>query len=72
MVDLIVKAVTDPLTILALTEFFKKYKTVAIKITLASGYKYKRVLYIEQTDSLYINFKIKFKKETLKREILSF
>ena len=56
MVNLIVKVVADPLTILALTEFIKKYKTVAINyiMTLASEYKHKRTLRVKQTESLYI------------------
>ena len=55
MVNLTVKVVTDPLTILVLTEFFKKYKTVAISyvMTLASEYKHKRTLRVEQIKSLY-------------------
>ena len=49
MVDLIVKAVADPLTILALTEFIKKHKTVAINyiMTLTSEYKHERTLHIK-------------------------
>ena len=56
MVKLTVKVVTDLLTILALTEFIKKYKIVAASyiMTLALKYKYKRALYIKQTVSLYI------------------
>ena len=57
MVDLTVKAVADPLTILALTEFVKKHKTVAasyIMMTLTSEYKHKRTLRVKQTESLYI------------------
>ena len=56
MVDLAVKAVTDPLTILALTEFIKKYKVIAVSyiMTLALGYKHKRTLRVKQTESLYI------------------
>ena len=56
MVNLAVKAVADPLTILALTEFIKKHKMIAISyvMTLASGYKHKRTLRVEQTESLYI------------------
>ena len=56
MVNLIVKVVTDLSAILALTKFTKKHKTVTINyvITLASGYKHKRTLYIKQTESLYI------------------
>ena len=56
MVDLAVKVVADLLTILALTEFIKKYKTVAINyvMTLISGYKHKRTLRVEQIESLYI------------------
>ena len=44
MVGLIVKVVTDPLAILALTEFIKKYKIVTINyvMTLASGYKHEK------------------------------
>ena len=55
MVNLTVKVLIDPLTILALTEFMKKYKIVAASyiITLASESKYKRALYIEQIESLY-------------------
>ena len=56
MVDLIAKVVSDPLTILALTKFIKKHKTLTINyiMTLASEYKHKRTLRIEQTESLYI------------------
>ena len=56
MVNLAVKVVADPLTILALTEFIKKYKTVAINymMTLTSGYKHRRTQGIKQTESLYI------------------
>ena len=56
MVDLAVKVIADLLTILALTEFIKKYKTVAISyiMILISGYKYKRTLRIKQIKSLYI------------------
>ena len=56
MVDLIVKVVADPLTILALIKFIKKYKIVAASyvVTLTSGYKHKWALYIKQIKSLYI------------------
>ena len=56
MVNLIVKVVTDLLTILTLTEFIKKYKTVTINyvMTLASEYKHKRTLRVKQTENLYI------------------
>ena len=56
MVNLIVKAVANPLTILALTKFIKKYKTIAISyvMTLASGYKHERTLRVKKTESLYI------------------
>ena len=56
MVNLILKAVADPLAILALTKFIKKHKTVAASyiMTLASGYKHKRTLRVKQTESLYI------------------
>ena len=56
MVGLAVKAVADPLAILALTEFIKKYKTVAINyvMTLASEYKHERTLRVKQIKSLYI------------------
>ena len=55
MVNLTVKAVINSLTILALTEFIKKYKTVAANyvMTLASGYKHERTLRVKQTESLY-------------------
>ena len=56
MVDLAVKVVVNPLAILALTEFTKKHKTVAINyvITLTSEYKHKRMLRVKQTENLYI------------------
>ena len=56
MINLIVKVVTYPLTILALTEFIKKYKTITINyiMTLASEYKHKRTLRVKQIESLYI------------------
>ena len=56
MVNLAVKVVANSLTILALTEFIKKHKTVAINyiMTLASGYKHERTLRVKQTENLYI------------------
>ena len=56
MVDLIVRVVTDILTILALTEFIKKHKIIVISyiMTLTSGYKHKRTLRVKQIKSLYI------------------
>ena len=56
MVNLAVKVVANPLAILALTEFIKKHKTVAINyvMTLASGYKHERTLRIKQTENLFI------------------
>ena len=56
MVNLAVKVVADPLAILSLTEFIKKHKTIAASyiMTLASGFKHKRTLRVEQTESLYI------------------
>ena len=56
MFNLAVKAVMNPLAFLALTEFIKKHKTVAINyvMTLASGYKHERTLRVKQTENLYI------------------